>query len=892
MSKKISITRTIFYHFLFLTLIISVIISSSWLLFQKSVFDKNLKKVEDVKIKQYKFLIKNEIDFIINSLNKDYKYKIDLHKETIKERVHNVIEIVQSYNRIKGEDENLFQLLDSVYRYNQNSDYIFIFNTEGEQIYYQPSRAGEFNIDDSVERFKELLSIGTNLISLNGEGFHSYKWKNPKTGVEEDKISFFGYDEERKWIIGCGSYLKHIKEASIAQLIEKCESFDNEVYPSSYLFIIDYKGKIYSNKKFENLTKGIQLNVKDYNGKPIVKDMIQLARERNEGSFLTYSWKKDPNSDIDVKISYVKGSTYLDLLVGTGVYKSDLETVVESTKNTLLKDILVLVLVIFSVFLVSVSLFYLIIKKLSKTIKDNFEKFITDLDTSISNHTLLQNEYHFEEFQNMFKKVNGVLEISIENTIKVTSNEERYRNLVDKSPVAIQIYSSEGTLISTNKAFEDIWQVEDHNLINHYNILSDIHASAIRLDSDFMMIRDGEVVKRGPVQFSPSSERFTSRVRWVNYSGYRVETGSEVVVVLLMEDVTEMIESQNRLVESEERFRSFMENANDMMFITDSNFNLKYVNTSFCNFTGFSQNEVLGVSLNTLLKTPFEITDFNTLDDSVVSLETEFLSLTGSEISIDLKVNPIIAEGGIFKGIRGVARDITQKRKIESDIIRNKNLESLGNLASNIAHELNNQLSIVYGYLSMITVRDNLDPKIKRYVNLSIKSLDNSQTFTNQLLTFSSGGTPVLVEADIVKFYKDIIDDISKERELDYKIISSIDPTMISFDKDQIYQVVDSLIANSKEAKEDSAPLEIEILERRYIDERLYICLRVKDFSGGIPKERLKKLYDPYFTTHKDKQGLGLTIVHSIVTKHHGFINIDSDYVSSTTAEVYLPKDA
>ncbi|UOD34792.1 response regulator [Deferribacteraceae bacterium V6Fe1] len=248
--------------------------------------------------------------------------------------------------------------------------------------------------------------------------------------------------------------------------------------------------------------------------------------------------------------------------------------------------------------------------------------------------------------------------------------------------------------------------------------------------------------------------------------------------------------------------------------------------------------------------------------------------------------------------IFGVMKDITEKLAMEEHLKRAQQLEAIGILAGGIAHDFNNYLSGIYNYLEVLKLSCQ-DPKIDAITEKILKSFDRAKSLTNQLLTFSKGGEPVIKIFNVKKLIENIADFALSGSSLKYEITSSDDLLCCLGDENQIGQVIENILINARQAVESSGEIKIQLkniskheaisfFNNKNLEKDAYILISISDTGKGISKENLDKIFQPFFTTKSKGHGLGLSIAYNIVKKHNGDIIVNSSPNTGTTFYVAL----
>lgn len=268
----------------------------------------------------------------------------------------------------------------------------------------------------------------------------------------------------------------------------------------------------------------------------------------------------------------------------------------------------------------------------------------------------------------------------------------------------------------------------------------------------------------------------------------------------------------------------------------------------------------------------------------------------GSEFPIDIQARITTYNG---KPARiTAARDITSRKKAENDLLTLQKLESIGTLAGGLDHDLNNILTGLFGNLSLARIHLKEEDRAYQFIEKAEESLTRFTRITNKLLTFSKGGQPVTQSVNL----KDLIQDIVHFDLAGSNVIAHLSSDehlwTARVDEGQIQQVFSNLIINANQAMPDGGNLLIKLFNTdntsgiiSNLPIGLYIKIEVDDEGKGIHPDNLVNIFDPYFTTKEHGSGLGLTSVHSIVSKHGGLISASSVVDKGTRFTVYLPAE-
>ncbi len=366
----------------------------------------------------------------------------------------------------------------------------------------------------------------------------------------------------------------------------------------------------------------------------------------------------------------------------------------------------------------------------------------------------------------------------------------------------------------------------------------------------------------------------------------------------------------NRTLEqSEMKFRSVVEAANDAIISSDSNGNIISWNKRAQIIFGYAEEEVMGKPLTILM--PAKYVDVHSMELGRIgstgeskhegkTFEAHGLRKDRTEFPIEISIAGWKTEDGTF--FTGIIRDITEKKRLESQLLRKQRMESIGTLAGGIAHDLNNILTPIM--LSQQILKEKFkDEQSQKILDILEKNSQRGADLIKQVLSFSRG---VEGERKPLKITNQIseIEKVLKEtlpRNIEIRTDVQKDLFTVSGDATQINQVLMNLCVNARDAMTDGGILSLSA-ENFFIDETYarmhteakvgsYAAIAVSDTGVGISPEILDRIYEPFFTTKEFGKGtgLGLSTALAIVKSHGGFINVDSKIGKGTVFKVYLP---
>jgi signal transduction histidine kinase/CheY-like chemotaxis protein len=257
-------------------------------------------------------------------------------------------------------------------------------------------------------------------------------------------------------------------------------------------------------------------------------------------------------------------------------------------------------------------------------------------------------------------------------------------------------------------------------------------------------------------------------------------------------------------------------------------------------------------------------------------------------------------------GISGVVvshRDITESRRLQEELLKNRKLESVGVLAGGIAHDFNNMLTAVMGYISLAELREMDEAEAPPFLRKALEAATRAKHLASRLLTFSQGGHPIRRPVAVSMLLESAVQ--SAIASYPVELSTRVDPQCndLSCDEAQVRQAIENVIVNACESMPAGGEIRLEAVCRAIetgLDGILspghYLQISVCDRGAGIPREIEDKIFDPYFTTKpmgtQKGAGLGLAITHSILQKHQGHITAERRLGGGTRVRLFLPLDA
>jgi two-component system cell cycle sensor histidine kinase/response regulator CckA len=402
--------------------------------------------------------------------------------------------------------------------------------------------------------------------------------------------------------------------------------------------------------------------------------------------------------------------------------------------------------------------------------------------------------------------------------------------------------------------------------------------------------------------FTPDGRAFYIR-------GYPVrdDDGRVVGAVEVTLDITARKYAEEDLAREKEHLAVTLASIGDGVVVADTKGTITFINRAAEALSGWAGAEALGRKLDDVLVLLDERTRMprrNPLDEVLntgmpasLPASTVLLSRDGAERLIADSGSPIRNLDGEIVGMVLVLRDVTEKRRLEEEIVKSQKLESLGVLAGGIAHDFNNILTAIIGNASLARLSMSAADNSYAVLGDIEKAAMRARALTQQLLTFSKGGAPIKKITPLNEIIRDTVQFALSGSNISGRFDLSGDLWPVVADAGQISHAINNIVINAREAMSQGGTIAIRTENADIamdtalpLSPRKYVKISIQDQGVGISREDLSKIFDPYFTTKEEQHsGLGLAVAYFVVRKHDGHILVDSEPDVATTFSIYLP---
>ena len=490
---------------------------------------------------------------------------------------------------------------------------------------------------------------------------------------------------------------------------------------------------------------------------------------------------------------------------------------------------------------------------------------------------------------------------------QVAESDALLRNAVDASPNGMVMADACGRIVMANRQIETMFGYGPGELVGQ-----DIEALIPARH------RAGHAGQRGSFVDDPHTRlmgvgRELSAVRR-NGEEFPVEIGlapvtrgHETFTIASVIDITERKKAAAALAETGERLQTLLDHANDGVAVLTPAGVIREVNRRMVEIAGRPADELTGHYISEFVPPAAvevrlaEFTAAVTAGTGVVH-DVAILRGDGSSAAVDFSLSSV--QVGPERLVLTIGRDVTQQRLVERQLRQAQKMEAVGRLAGGVAHDFNNVLTAIFGYLDVVMGDLPEDSPSRADLSEALKAAGRAASLTRQLLAFSRQQVlqPTVlnindVVANLEKMLRRVIgEDIA----LHTVLAPDVDNTVA--DAGQLEQVLMNLVVNARDSMPDGGRLTIETtnehLSEAYADEHQsvvpgsYVRLAVSDTGTGMSPETMARAFEPFFTTKEKGKGtgLGLSTVYGIVKQSGGYVWIYSEPGRGTTFKIYLPR--
>lgn len=357
----------------------------------------------------------------------------------------------------------------------------------------------------------------------------------------------------------------------------------------------------------------------------------------------------------------------------------------------------------------------------------------------------------------------------------------------------------------------------------------------------------------------------------------------------LRREISVRTQVEKDLEASERRYRTLAEDLDEVIFSLDLQGRITYISPVIERLAGFEPRTLVGSGLAALVQEGDETTLGSSLERTCAgSSQTVTLGLRthdGGSLHVRLSTVPTL-EGGTVVGVRGVLTDITERRRLEDQLLQSQKLEAVGRLAGGVAHDINNLLQAILGAIQSLQLRE---PAIARELDEVVGNIQRGAAVTRQLLLFARRGAtrPECLDLNEALQHCSVLLRRLTRENIEFDMRLWAEPVLVEIDRGQLEQVMMNLVVNAIDAMPAGGTLRVATSQ----GDDGWSWFEVTDTGCGMTPEVRSHIFEPFFTTKPADEGtgLGLSVVLGIVTAHGGRVEVTSSAGVGTTFKVSLP---
>ncbi|HEY6951177.1 MAG TPA: PAS domain S-box protein, partial [Bacteroidota bacterium] len=482
-------------------------------------------------------------------------------------------------------------------------------------------------------------------------------------------------------------------------------------------------------------------------------------------------------------------------------------------------------------------------------------------------------------------------------------SEERYRRLVESSPDAIVIHV-DGKLVFVNEAAAKLGGATSPDQLVGRNLIDFVHADYRKVVAE--RIQQATIEKKELPLIEEKFVRLDGITIDVEVSSipftYQGRSGAQVVI----RDITERKRAEEALRQSEERYRSLVNSARDAIFTISPEGVITSLNPAFETITGWKCEEWIGKSFTSVVHPDdhaLAIQNFKRLiqGELVPVHELRIRTRKDTYVSGEFTTTPQRLRDRVV-GMIGIARDITERKKLEENLRQAQKMESLGTLAGGIAHDFNNILAIILGHASLHKKQENTPEKFSQSIEAIISATNRGVGLVRQLLTFARKAESLVEPIELNETIRDLLKLLHETFPKTIQITTHLadDLPAIRGDSTQINQVLINLCVNARDAMPSGGKLSLttKLVSGAAVTMRFpeasanqYEQVDIVDTGFGMDEATRSRMFEPFFTTKERGKGvgLGLAVVFGIMSSHNGFIYVESARGKGTSFHLLFP---
>ncbi len=487
---------------------------------------------------------------------------------------------------------------------------------------------------------------------------------------------------------------------------------------------------------------------------------------------------------------------------------------------------------------------------------------------------------------------------------------EQFRKLFEEGPVGMAVLSADLDLIRANAALCSLLGYSEQEL-KEKGVPGITHPDDMITD-----LEHARRLLRGEIPSYQLEKRYikkTGEIIWglLTASLVRDETGKILYAIGIVEDVTEEKVATERLRGSEEKYRSLFEDSKDVIFISTPGGKFLDINQAGVELFGYGTKEELleaDIARDLYLDAEDRAAMIKLLAERgfIKDYEVKVRRKDGKRLIVLETTTVLRNKRGEAITYRGILRDVTEQRGLEEQLRQAQKMESVGTLAGGMAHDFNNILSIILGYVNALEQVDLPREQHLKSIDSIRKAVERGAGIIRQLLTFAKKTTGEITSIPLNETITDLSRLLEETLPKGIRLVLQLTVAnpVLKADENQLQQALLNLCLNAKDAifskpdEKGTITIQTEVVHGHSVKHRFprsedqeYALIMVQDDGVGMEEEARGRMFEPFFTTKPPGKGtgLGLAVVYGVVNAHKGFIDVESVLGEGTTVTMFLP---
>ncbi|MFA5411223.1 MAG: PAS domain S-box protein [Candidatus Omnitrophota bacterium] len=481
---------------------------------------------------------------------------------------------------------------------------------------------------------------------------------------------------------------------------------------------------------------------------------------------------------------------------------------------------------------------------------------------------------------------------------------QKFVSKVIENADAFIIYVDHHKKISIcNRKVEDIIAKKREEIIGN-NLLDILYPAdtGARKQQMFEAIIDNSITYKRPNSFEDMVLDKNRQERFISWNVTPIVSQDDRLegILFIGSDLTDLKEREASFQKRDETIKDIFSNIKDYaLYMVNLDGNITYYAMGSEMMFGWQKNEIIFKHVSILhteedakVKLPF-ILEQTKQSGRHEEAEISLVRKNGESFPVILTASKLLDSEGKLTGYIFIAKDITERKKLEYQILQSEKLAAIGQLAAGMAHEISNPLFVISGRLEMLLHRKRLLKGLFWNIGTDLKIIneqsDRIRKLVDRMLKFARQGTMNLEVIDINDVIESVLPLLAYQKLVDVKVEVEKelvkDLLFVKGDLNQLQEVFLNLFMNAYQAMPKGGKLSI---RTRNLPDK-FAEIRISDTGSGIPEQGLKNLFMPFFSTKKEGTGLGLSICYNIIRNHNGKIEVESVPNKGTTFIIKLP---